>query len=273
MEDGNLSDDVPRAEDLGGTAAARVPLLDDASRSPDPDVCPFFRLEVDGELRAPRHAPDPDNRCAAIGDPRPQSVRQQQLVCLQPAHGSCPRYLRGAYVQPVPEPRVAFTTRVPRATLAAILVLVLAGGVSFGFVLQRGSLDITPGATPTPGPTTAVVPTPTVAPTPAPTPSPRPTPAPTATPVPTSTPPPPTPAPTPVVTPTPAPTSDRYALLDPCPGTPDCWIYTVRSGDNFASIANYFGHSVTTLRQMNPWITDPANIRAGDQIRMPPPTR
>lgn len=275
MEDGHLSDDVPRVEGMEQGSAVRVPLLDDAARSPDPAVCPFFRLEANGELRAPRHAPDPDNRCAAIGEPRPQSVRQQQLVCLQPAHGSCPRYLRGAYIQPVPEPHIALAARVPRATLAAILVLVLAAGVSFGFVLQRGSLDIAPGATASPNATTAVIPTPTALPTRAPTAAPTATPTgtpvvtPAPTPAPTPTPAPPTPAPTR----TPSPTSNRYALLVPCPGTANCWTYTVRSGDNFASIANYFGHPVATLSQMNPGITDPTRLRAGDQVRMPPPTR
>ena len=33
--------------------------------------------------------------CVAIGTPRAQSLRQQELVCLQPAHVDCPRYLRG----------------------------------------------------------------------------------------------------------------------------------------------------------------------------------
>ena len=28
----------------------------------------------------------------------------------------------------------------------------------------------------------------------------------------------------------------------PCPDQPNCWIYTVRSGDNLFSIAHYFGH-------------------------------
>ena len=91
-----------------------------------------------------------------------------------------------------------------------------------------------------------------------------PTPAATATPAPTS-------AATPAPTATPA--SDRYALLRPCPNRSDCWIYVVRSGDNLASIANYFGHSLDTIRAMNRQITNPTTIRAGDQIRMPPPTR
>jgi hypothetical protein len=249
-------------------------------------VCPFLRLEEDGALLAPRHAAHPDNRCAAIGEPQPQSTRQQELVCLQPAHGTCPRYLRGALAAPVPVERGPVVARVPRATLAAVLVLVLAAGASFGFVLQRGGIHIVPARTPSPGATTAVGPTastaPTVASTSAPTPSvtPAPTAEPTAAPTigptvpPTASPAPATPGPaTPAPSPTPGATSDRYALLEPCPDAPDCWIYTVRAGDNFTSIANYFGHPVATLQAWNPQVTDPALLRAGDRLRMPPPTR
>ena len=173
-------------------------------------------------------------------------------------------------------------------------LLLASAGLSFGFVLQRGGLDLPEAAlataTPTPpSPTTAEVVTPppsmqataagSVAPavaTPAPTPAstPPPTPTPTATPAPTpaAT---ATPAPTSAATPAPTatPASDRYALLRPCPNRSDCWIYVVRSGDNLASIANYFGHSLDTIRAMNRQITNPTTIRAGDQIRMPPPTR
>jgi LysM repeat protein len=61
--------------------------------------------------------------------------------------------------------------------------------------------------------------------------------------------------------------------LKPCPGTKNCWIYTVRSGDNLRSIANYFGHPYQTVLDWNPGIKDPTSIRAGDKVRMPPPTR
>jgi len=65
----------------------------------------------------------------------------------------------------------------------------------------------------------------------------------------------------------------RYAVLVACPGTKNCWIYTVRSGDNFRSIVNWFGVPYDTVLRMNPQIGNPTNIRAGDKIRMPPPTR
>jgi LysM repeat protein len=73
--------------------------------------------------------------------------------------------------------------------------------------------------------------------------------------------------------PTAAPTSNRYAYLKPCPSTPDCWVYVVRSGDNLQSIVNWFGVPYATVVRMNPQLSDPTSIRAGDKIRMPPPTR
>ena len=78
--------------------------------------------------------------------------------------------------------------------------------------------------------------------------------------------------PKPVVTPKPKPSSSRYALLKPCPSKPDCWIYTIRSGDNLFSIANYFGVPLERVRALNPW-TRTERLRAGRQLILPPPTR
>ena len=264
-----------------------LPMLDDATRSPNPDVCPFFRRQVDGVLFVPLGSPDEENVCAAIGVPKPQSARQQELVCLKAAHADCPRYLRGAMAYPEP-PRPRRQTAVPRATLAALLILVLSAGISFGFVVQRGGLELpvvaaapsstalavvgSPASSPTALPASAapsVVAT--AAPSSASTPSPSPSPTPAPTPSPT---PEPTPSPTPKATPKPTkkPTSDRYKLLKACPIKADCWIYTVRSGDNLSSIANYFGHSLRTIYTWNPRYPGAA-LRVGAQIRMPPPTR
>ena len=272
---------------------AALPIIDDPARSPDPSVCPFLRRELDGLLVAPLLEPDDANRCAAIGAPRPQASHQQELVCLRVAHADCPRYLRGALV--VSEvPAARRSVAVPRATVAALLVLVLSAGISFGFVVQRGGIDLAVvegGATPTalsvvttPPPAALVSPAtarPTVAPTPSPSPSATPAPAntPAATPTPSPSPSPsPSSSPSPSATPAPAntpaatPTSTRYALLKPCPDRKDCWIYRVRSGDNLFSIANYFGHSLSTIYRWNPRYPE-TRLRTGDPIRMPPPTR
>jgi hypothetical protein len=85
----------------------------------------------------------------------------------------------------------------------------------------------------------------------------------------------PTVAPTPPATPKPtaAPLSNRYQFLTRCPSTPNCFVYTVRAGDNLRSIVDWFGVPYDTVLGMNPQISDPTLIRAGDKIRMPPPTR
>lgn len=264
---------------------AALPILDDAARSPDPAVCPFFRREVDGKLFAPLLEPDENNRCAAIGAPRPQSTRQQELVCLQTAHADCPRYLRGAMTLAMPPARRR--PAVPGATLAALLVLVLSAGISFGFVVQRGGIDLPLAAagpsptamalaeSPTPAPTTepspepAASPSPTAAASPVSTPSPVPTPAPTPAPAATPT---PAPTPAPAATPTPGSTSDRYAYLTPCPDQPACYIYTARRGNSMWAIADYFGVPLSTLNAWNPQYAT-TGLRIGDEVRLPPPTR
>lgn len=247
-------------------------------------MCPFVRREVDGKLFAPLHEPDENNRCAAIGIPQPQSERQQELVCLRAAHADCPRYLRGASILAAPPARRQPT--VPRATLAALLILVLSAGISFGFVVQRGGIDLpvagaTPAASdvalaesPTPQPT--LEPTAVASPTPSPTPEPTPSPTPSATPEPTPSPTPsptpqPTPPPTPAPTQTSAPTSDRYQYLTPCPDKPSCYIYVTRTGNSIWSIGNYFGIPLSTLYAWNPQYVN-AGLHVGDPVRMPPPT-
>jgi hypothetical protein len=252
-------------------------------RSTNPDTCPFLRtVDRAANFGPPVEAPDSANRCTAVGPPTPQSARQQELVCLTSGHGNCPRYLRGELVATLPVRRAAIKRGPSTTVMASALLLVAAAATSVGFLLVRGGLSIptpsvAPGdvaaitGSPAPASAVAVVDSPRpIRPTPAPTPSPTPSPTPTPTIVPTPV---PTAAPTPVVTPKPASTSTRYAVLDPCPNEPDCWIYTVRPGDNFVSIVNWFGVPYQTVLDMNPQIGDPTTIRTGDTIRMPPPTR
>jgi hypothetical protein len=247
-------------------------------RSPDPDVCPFLRATGSQGLIAPIESPDPANRCAALAEAVPQSLRQQELVCLSTGHVNCPRYLRGAAaVSEIPTPVIREGRAMSPAMLGSLVVLVLALSTSVGFVLARGgALDIGPAAvvgSPSPSalavasPSEAVASAPVLAPsatpvaTPSPTPSPTPIPSPTATPAPTAKP-----------TPRPTPRSDRYDLLRACPNTPRCWIYRVRSGDNLFSIARYFGVSTDSIYARNPWLRD-RGLRAGQELRLPPPTR
>ena len=242
-------------------------------------ACRFLVLErPDGSVVPAFSGIDVDNRCVAVGEPVPQSGRQQELVCLAAAHVNCPRYLRGVLAAGTlpPPPR---REPVSPAVIGAALVLAAALAASFGFLAVRGGFNL-PQASPTPAQVSIVAspapaPTPnasvTVAPTPSSTPSLSPSPLPSVEPSPTTTAA-PTPTPTrPAATPTPAATSDRFALLTKCPSTPDCWIYVIRAGDNLRSIANYFGVSYSRMVAMNPSLATP--IHAGDKLRIPTPTR
>ena len=231
-------------------------------------TCPYFRRETaDGTLGRPVEMPDSINRCAAYGEAAAQSLRQQELVCLTTRHVDCPRYLQSA----TPGRKAPPARRVTRAVLAAIGILLASAAASFAFVVARGGLSLpvasqpagaVEAATGTPLATiVAVVPsvTPTPAPTPAPTPTPSPTLSPSATPVPTAS-------------PSAAPSSDRYALLEACPDKPDCYVYTVRRGDNLTGIAKYFGTTLDKVRELNPW-TLKKSLEPGQKLILPTPTR
>lgn len=248
-------------------------VLDD--RSPNPEICPFLRSTGDRGLTAPIEFADTANRCAALTEAVPQSLRQQELVCLTTGHVNCPRYLRGAAVlTETPTPVVREGRTMSPAMLGSLVVLVMALTASVAFVLARGGvMSIGPSASPVGSAPVAVV-SPSIAPV-SPTavaevtPTPAPTPTPTATPAPSPT---PTRTPAPTRTPRPSPTSDRFQLLRACPNTPRCYIYTVRRGDNVFSIARYFGVSQESIYSRNPWLRN-TGLRAGQQLRLPPPTR
>ncbi len=279
--------DAPSEPGVTTVAAAAAPVIEStpvAERSLNVLVCPFLRAaDARDALGAPIESPDTTNRCAALTDAVPQSLRQQELVCLTSAHINCPRYMRGSVA--VSEPtRIANATRsVKPVTAGALLAFGLAFLVSVGFVVANGGLVLS-GAVASPSPSgsgLAAVETPTPEPIPTvapPTPSPAPHPSPIITPEPTPEPTPaptpnPTPAPTPKPTkkPTAQPTSDRYDLLEPCPDAPKCYIYVVRSGDNLYSIVRYFGVSQATVEAWNPWVK--SGLKVGRELRIPPPTR
>ena len=308
---GFLAVDPLFVDDEAPTVRSRpaLPVLDDPNRSPNPAVCPFLRRQAGGSLVAPVAFAVDGQTCVAIGSPRGQSQKQQELVCLRTSHVDCPRYQRGAMVAAPAAGAAAGSAAarprsgpaVPRATLAALLILVLSAGISFGFVVQRGGIAMpVVGASPSPTSVAAVktdspaeseeaVPTDEVPPTdevvpgdsvepvesvleseaPSLEPTPEPTPEPTVTPTPEPT---VAPTPKPTVKPTTKPTSSRYKLLTACPDQADCWIYKVKSGDNLYSIARYFGHPLKTIYAWNPKYPG-ASLRVGALIRMPPPTR
>ncbi len=280
---------VPRSGEMAGLGAdtgepgeLEVPgsyrdYSDMAAPAGAADHCEFLRsIASDGSLRDAGHEAVATHRCAAFGDPLPLSLRQQELVCLQRVHVSCPRYMRG---QLLAEELAA--TVVPRRKkggsslfavgLAFVLVAGLAAG-AFAFGLVPGiGLGPGPVATGSKGPTASasvLVPTPTELDTPEPTPSP--TRAPTAT-----------PAQTPVSSPTwpPGATASRMKLLTPCADQPDCYVYVVRDAgengskvaDTVPGIATFFGVSQDKIYEMNPWAE--AGITPGDKLKIPPPTR
>jgi hypothetical protein len=269
---------------------APAPATRHADRVSDPRVCPFLRVVDGGEgLGPPIEAPDPANRCAALREPVPQSLRQQELVCLSSGHVNCPRYLRGALevepARPVPTPRAAPSVNVTPATAGALAIFLAAFLLSLGFVLANGGVVLTAVA-PTPALSGGVLaaietapptPTPTPVPTPEPTPAPTPTvappdtPEPTASPVPSASPTAEPTAPPPTTAPTAKPATGRYALLTACPDQSGCWIYRIRSGDNLFSIANYFGVSLKTVQAWNPWTQ--SGLKVGRELRIPTPTR
>ena len=243
-----------------------------------PERCKFLRsIGPDGKLFDPGLEAVPTHRCAAYGDPLPLSLRQQELVCLQRVHVSCPRYMRGTLLaeeSATAASKMQLTAGLPRLTLAGLAIVALAG-----LALVAGMAGWLPGtgsaaSTEKPSVVAVATPTPTRAatPTPAPTPSPSksPTASPSASPKPSAT-----PKPTPSASSSwpPGATKSRMDLVVPCTGQANCYVYTIRSGDALAAIASFFGVDLARVRQMNPWLGGGSLINVGDKLKIPPPTK
>jgi hypothetical protein len=272
---------VPRGSGEAGEFEVPGPYRDwsgMAGSSDGPERCQFLRaIAPDGTLFDPGHEAVANHRCAAFGDPLPLSMRQQELVCLQRVHVSCPRYMRGTLLaEELATPVVAERSKGPSTAVLAGAALFLMATIVFVAAL----MGLLPGmvATPTQAPTeepsadVSESPAPTATPTLTASPTPQPTPNPSAA-----------PTPVPSITWPPGATASRMELLVPCAGVPDCWIYTVRGpgpapsgngsgvADTLQGICVWFGVSVDTVIEMNPWAAN--GILPGDELKIPPPTR
>jgi len=264
--------------------------------SPGPTRCQFLRaVGPDGKLVEAQNTAVPAHRCAAFGDPLPLSLRQQELVCLQRVHVSCPRYARGTVL--ANETAAAPATHERRWGRSALLTLIGIGLVILAIgILLSGLLGLPPfgGGKPVAHPQTAAPsvsasasqsgasPTLTVTPSTAVSASTAVTASPAATTKPTPT---PTPTPAPSATWPPGATASRMSLLVPCTDQANCYLYTVRGpgpapagngssvADNLQGIATWFGVDINKVREMNPWLGGSDTIHPGDKLKIPPPTR
>jgi hypothetical protein len=250
--------------------------------SDGPERCQFLRaIAPDGVLFDPGREPVANHRCAAFGDPLPLSMRQQELVCLQRVHVSCPRYMRGTLLaEELAAPVVVAKSGAPSTALLAGAALFLMAAI----VSVAALMGLLPGmvATPTQTPTQTPTgePSASASESQAPTATPAQTPSPTVQPTPSPT---STPTPVPSVTWPPGATASRMNLLVPCAGVPDCWVYRVRGpgpapsgngssvADTLHGICVWFGVSEETVLEMNPWAAN--GILPGDELKIPPPTR
>jgi hypothetical protein len=268
------------------------PWSDPTPSASGPMHCHFLRsVGADGRLAEAQETAVPTHRCAAFGDPLPLSLRQQELVCLQRVHVSCPRYVRGTLLANEGTASAAAQGEKAGFPLMKVAAVVLAVA-ALGILLTGPILGVLPfgGASSTirvaavvsqsPSKTATPTSTATLSPSPSPTPSASPTSLGTPTPAPT-----PTHAPTPTPAPTsswpPGATASRMSLVVPCTDQPSCYVYTVRGAgqngsavaDTLPNIATFFGVDIAKIRQMNPSLGSSNVIRPGDKLKIPPPTR
>jgi hypothetical protein len=287
---GSYAGATPRFSQASRTVAdwgepPRPPVAGDPGiASQDAPICQFLRsINPDGTLGDPQSVAVSNHRCAAFGDPLPLSLRQQELVCLQRVHVSCPRYLRGTVLAneaALAAPQEEENNRPGLIAIAALALVVVAiailvTGPVLG-ILPFGGAPATPSprivvVSPTPGATTGATAQVTVAPTGTA----------HATPKATATTASPTTTPAASSTWPPGATASRMNLLTPCPGGQNCYIYVVRGPgqngsqvtDTLSGIANFFGVKVDAIVALNSGLTKTSVLTAGQELRIPPPTR
>ena len=239
MDDEAVRAGRPQPDEAGDSDLAAVGDIV-AERADDGPDHPAARAEADAAREADAEVAQGPEPAAAVGDELIEDLREVRVaataaISRDPTLGS-----RGPSA----------------AVLAATLFLIGSALLSVSFMLTRGGLSI---PIRTPEPSAAAIAT-TAPPSPTPTPAPEPTPeiTPAITPVPTAARPTPTPDP-------------RLALLEPCPGVPDCYLYTVRKDDSLGRISRRFRIPVDTILELNPWIVDPSIIHPGEVLTLPPP--
>jgi hypothetical protein len=255
-----------RGGDAPGTTEYPPTLLgasDQAASAGPAEHCHFLRtMGPDGRLGGPLRDAALTHRCAAFGEPLPLSLRQQELVCLQRVYVSCPRYLRGALLASEDSPRPEIHHQSGWASkVTAIGMLLLLAAMVLGAALLTGVLPNLRG-----GPSQVPVAVVTSSPSPSPVPSPSDSASPSASSSPTAG-----PTPTEELWPTCPPFGDRYVCLKPCLDDDSCYVYMVHVGDKLKEIAYYFGTTVTTIRNWNPWLGPTGTPRPGQTLRIPPP--
>jgi hypothetical protein len=276
---GGASGGLDRADPL------RARPTGESGRGPtDAPICQFLRsINPDGSLGDPQPEAVSNHRCAAFGDPLPLSLRQQELVCLQRVHVSCPRYLRGTVLASeaaLNAPQEEEHNRPGLIALAALALVI----VAIAILVTGPVLGILPfgGAGASPSPIILVV-SPSAAATPVLTARTTATAGPTATAVHTPGAGTTTPAATAFASPTwpPGATASRMNLLTPCPDGQNCYIYVVRGPgqngskvtDTLAGVATFFGVKVDAIVALNPGLTAKSVLVAGQELKIPPPTR
>lgn len=292
---------VPHPSDLAGVG---VPTADPASASepedrPEPTYSPESidapeptDAPVPTDAPTPDDAPEPTPALVPPGRvPYASAARPVEPIAVDPAAAGTSRsaMTRAEGARSDPPPAVVARSRrvaalrsqahdrsvaLRPATAAATLTLLAAIVIAVGFVAVRGGLSL-----PTPLPTSSglaggatsgqatasaasgsAAASPSVGPTAAVSPSVGPS---------AATPSPSVPSSSGGASPSIAP--DRLALLKPCPGKSDCYIYRIAKGDNLHTVAKFFGVPYQTVLDLNPQITNPSIIHVGDAITLPTP--